>query len=267
MVEITGLYIHPVKGARPVPVDSVQVDETGFQGDREFAVFREGVRCNAKAIPALMFLEAGWEGSSLQLSYPDREPFVLENVLSGTAGIEAFRGGETPVMDMGDDVAGWLSLILAEKVRLCRVAKPTPFIIPLPEFTAVHGKDQTRFIDAAPLMLANQSSLDDLNQRLAQPVEMARFRPNIVVQGLAPYAEDEQATFSFDEVELIQVAPCERCAVVTMDLATAETGKEPLAMLAGYRRRENHYAGGVMFGTYLAIGSGGRLSVGQRLKD
>ncbi len=267
MVEVTGLYIYPVKGARPVAVDSVTVDGSGLAGDRQFAVFQDGKRCNLKQLPGLMFLTARWQGTVLELLYPEHEPFSLQTDQPGTPGVEQFRGADTPTADMGDRAANWLSNALGESVRLCRIAAPAPFIIPLPEFTAVHGREQQRFVDAAPVMLANTASLDDLNQRLQQPVEMDRFRPNIVISGLAAYAEDELQTFPFSQVELARVAPCERCAVVTMDPVSAETGKEPLATLAAYRRRENHYAGGVMFGSYLSVASPGELAVGEVMKQ
>ncbi len=249
-----------------MPVDSINIDEGGLAGDREFAVFRQGERCNAKQIPAIMFLGARWQGSALELTFPDRAAFLLDKNIEGMPATEQFRGGETPVEDMGDEVALWLSSALSEDVRLCRIREPAPFIIPLPEFTDVHGQDQSRFIDAAPVMLANQSSLDDLNSRLTTPVEMGRFRPNIVLTGLAAYQEDGLGEFHFDEVGFRQVAPCERCKVITMDPATGNTGKEPLATLAAYRRRSNDYAGGVIFGTYLSVSSPGNLSVGEVVK-
>ncbi len=265
MTEVSGLYIYPIKGARPMSLASVDVDPTGLKGDRQFAVFKDGARCNVKQIPAIQLIVPEWQESTLNLSYPAKEGFSLDTTIEAGTQVEEFRGGQTPVVDMGDPVASWLSDALKTPVRLCRIAEPTPFIIPLPEFTEVHGRDQQRFVDAAPVMLANSSSLDDLNQRLASPVEMGRFRPNIVLSDMPAYAEDERDTFRFDEVELCQVAPCERCKVVTMDLVTGETGKEPLKTLASYRKRESDYAGGVMFGTYLAVGASGRLSVGDRL--
>jgi uncharacterized protein YcbX len=39
--------------------------------------------------------------------------------------------------------------------------------------------------------------------------------------------------------------------------------KEPLRTLSRYRRRENGYAGGVMFGTYIAPLKVGRIHVGD----
>jgi len=212
---VSALFIYPIKGARPVSVDSIDIDSGGLKGDRQFAVFLDGERCNVKQIPALMFLEARWDGTLLQLSHPGTEIFTLDTTATGSRETEPFRGSETPVLDMGDGVASWLSKALGKDVRLCRIAEPTPFVIPLPEFGDIHNHDQERFVDAAPVMLANQSSLDDLNERLEVPVEMARFRANIVVEGLEAYGEDNVDLFRFDRVALRQAAPCERCKVAS----------------------------------------------------
>lgn len=267
MPVISELAIYPIKGARAVSVDQIDVGPTGLKGDREFALFKDGQRGNVKQIPGVMFLEPSWDGTTLVLNHPGRETFRLDTKSLGSPLLEPFRGSHTPVADLGDEVAKWLSLAVGESVRLCRIAEPAPFVIPLPEFMAdVHGQEQDRFIDAAPVMLATTDSLDDLNTRLASPVEMGRFRANIVISGLPAYSEDDIGVFQFDQVALKQVAPCERCAVVTMDLHSGDTAKEPLKTLATYRRRANDYAGGVMFGSYLAVASGGTLSVGETLQ-
>jgi uncharacterized protein YcbX len=85
------------------------------------------------------------------------------------------------------------------------------------------------FADAAPFLVASESSLDSLNSALESrslsPVPMNRFRPNIVVQGLQPFLEHELAGLSAERYQLKLRAPCERCVVTTIDQDTAE--KDP----------------------------------------
>ena len=97
--------------------------------------------------------------------------------------------------------------------------------------------------DAFPFLIIGKASLEDLNGRLAQPLPMNRFRPNLVVSGSAPFAEDEWRQVRMGELELSIVKPCARCVVTTTDQLTGKREKEPLRTLATYRRID----GKVMF--------------------
>ena len=66
-----------------------------------------------------------------------------------------------------------------------------------------------------------QASLDDLNNRLEDPLPMNRFRPNIVLDGCSAWAEDGWESFtagtaegsSSDPIDFALVKPCDRCKV------------------------------------------------------
>ena len=127
----------------------------------------------------------------------------------------------------------------------------------------MHGQKQAKFVDAAPILLTNQNSLKDLNERLTIDVPMERFRANIVVSGLAAYEEDQQQNYRAADVLLTRVTVCERCIVTTMDQQDGTMKKEPLKTLSKYRKRANDYAGGIVFGSYLTTQDAGRLNVGD----
>jgi uncharacterized protein YcbX len=95
--------------------------------------------------------------------------------------------------------------------------------------------DIVSFADGYPLLLMSEASLADLNQRLAEPIEMRRFRPNLVISGCEPYAEDGFATLRIAGLSFRGVKRCERCVVTTIDPDTAEQSKEPLRTLSHYR--------------------------------
>ena len=84
----------------------------------------------------------------------------------------------------------------------------------------------TDFADAAPILVTNEASLDRLNSVLEsnalQTVPMNRFRPNIVVQGLEPFAEHKLNSLSTENYQLKLCYPCERCVVTTINQDTAE---------------------------------------------
>ena len=115
--------------------------------------------------------------------------------------------------------------------------------------------------DGFPFLLISEESLADLNRRLAQPLPMNRFRPNLVVAGAEPYAEDEWNRIEVGGIPMRVVKPCDRCVVTTTDQATGERGKEPLRTLATYRNR----GGEVMFGQNVVHERRGRLRVGDQV--
>jgi uncharacterized protein YcbX len=96
------------------------------------------------------------------------------------------------------------------------------------------------------LLVTNTRSLEDLNRRLAEPVTMNRFRPNIVVDGNLPWEEDQWRTLAVGQGEMRLVKPCARCIMTTVDPETGEASdlREPLRTLAGFRRTDD----GVIFG-------------------
>ena len=117
------------------------------------------------------------------------------------------------------------------------------------------------FADAFPFLLLSQESLAALNERLARPVPMNRFRPNLVVAGGAPHVEDTLRRFRIGDLELEVVKPCDRCVLTTTDQSTAERGPEPLRTLAAYRKVGSK----VLFGQNVVHYTTGRLTVGEKV--
>jgi len=113
----------------------------------------------------------------------------------------------------------------------------------------------------------NTASLDDFNGRTKDPVPMDRFRANIVLEGLSAYEENQLERLSNDEIELVYVTDCERCIMTTTDQVTGERpNKEPLRTLSQYRKREDKYASGVVFGAYMTVRTEGKPRKRERLR-
>jgi uncharacterized protein YcbX len=121
------------------------------------------------------------------------------------------------------------------------------------------GEHHVAFSDGYPILLIGQGSLDELNGRLAQPVPMNRFRPNLVITGIPPHAEDGFRRIRVGDAELAIVKPCERCTVTTVDQQSSVGSKEPLKTLAGYRSQ----AGKVMFGQNCVYARPGTIRLGD----
>ncbi len=161
------------------------------------------------------------------------------------------------------DTRDWLEAAAGIRGQLVRAA-PGQHRISSAAFT---GDDEGRvhFGDAYAFLLIGEASLADLNSRLPQPLPMTRFRPNIVLRGLAPYGEDDIDRLVIGDIELKCVKPCTRCITTTTDQVTGERhGDEPLQTLRSYRRLAS--LKGVAFGmnAILVKGDGRILVVGDR---
>ncbi|MBV1877346.1 MAG: MOSC domain-containing protein [Pseudomonadales bacterium] len=278
--QIEAITIYPIKGCRGQNLPSVAVTEMGLMGDREFTLIVAGQRANQKQVPLLYNLRAEWQSKDqLALGFPGKNEFMLDTGVRPGPTSQSFNLSIhtkfVETLDMGDEVANWLTAAMQVDVRLVRASKANKWFIPLPEFAPVHDKNQTKFVDAAPVLLTNQNSLLDLNQRIEQyaddqangstTITMDRFRANIVVSGLTAYQEDNISQFRFPRLSLKYVTVCERCIVTTTNQQTGVQGKEPLRTLSKIRKRKHHYAGGLMFGVYVIAEGQGIISLGDEL--
>ncbi len=102
-----------------------------------------------------------------------------------------------------------------------------------------------------------------LNEKLVargeSGIEMRRFRPNVVVAQSGAYAEDDWRQIRIGSIDVDVVKPCARCAITTVDVATAEMGKEPLRTLSTYRKVGSK----VMFGQNAVHRRAGSIAVGD----
>ncbi|HVJ20320.1 MAG TPA: MOSC domain-containing protein, partial [Polyangiaceae bacterium] len=119
--------------------------------------------------------------------------------------------------------------------------------------------DVVGFADAYPFLVISEASLEELNRRLPQPVAMRRFRPNIVLSGAEPFAEDGFAHVRIGAVSFRGPKRCDRCVVTTVDPETGKAGQEPLRTLATFRKQD----GKVWFGMNLIHDGPGEIAVGD----
>jgi uncharacterized protein YcbX len=157
-----------------------------------------------------------------------------------------------------DEADAWFTSILGINVRLVFMPDDTTRFTD-PEYAP--AESITSFSDAFPFLMIGQSSLDDLNERLAEPLPINRFRPNIVFTGGAPYQEDIIDNFTINNIVFNGVKLCARCNMITINQDDASAAKEPTKTLASYRARNNK----IYFGQNLVHSGTGLISVGDEL--
>lgn len=266
---VTALTIYPLKGSQGVPVDAMEVRKGGIVRDREIMFAKDGENFAQRDHPEVARIRVEvLEDGRIRLRAGDAGEFVHEIRQEGDDIPIKILFNDITTRDQGDEIAAWACRALGtDGIRVVSLPRPWDRWIPLPEFARIDGKPQHQLYDVAPVLLANQASLDDFNRRTREPVPIDRFRANVVVEGLDAYAEDGLEALSSNAVELRFVTVCERCVMTTTDQETGERlTKEPIKTLSTYRRREEKYASGVVFGTYMTAGREGTLKVGDRLE-
>jgi uncharacterized protein YcbX len=234
-VHLSALHIYPVKSCRGLAVPSAAVDEHGFVGDRRFMVVAEadGLFLTQRTHPRMALIETSLTSTSLFISSPGRGSVTIPlNASAGQRRVTVWKS-TTSADDCGDEPAEWLSDFLGLPLRLVRIGG-TYQRQNLKR--AAQAGDVVSFADSCPFLVIGEATLADLNARLAEPLPMNRFRPNLVVAGGAPYTEDDWTKIRINGVVFRHAGPCARCPITTTNQETAVRGKEPLKTLATYRR-------------------------------
>jgi MOSC domain-containing protein len=233
-VTIQELHVYPVKSARGIPKSRVRLAATGFEWDRHWMVIREdGSFLTQRTVPLLTHILTELDGETLVLTAEGARPLVLPLAPEGVSRPVRIWKDSCEALDQGDEAAAWLSQVIAEPARLVRTPA-TPGRRADPEFAGSHVSPLA-FPDGYPILVCNRASLDDLNSRLEEALPMERFRPNLVLEGLPPFAEDRIASIEIGPTVLTLVKPCTRCIIPSTDQRTGVRGLDPLPVLRTFR--------------------------------
>jgi len=254
---VSALYVYPIKACRGVRVDHWPVVERGFEADRRWMIVdAAGTFVSQRELPRLALVTTALDNDLIRVAAPGLAPLYLPR---------RYDGGESRAVRVWSDQSRGVVHALGSAWVSEYLGAPHQLVyMPDSERRAVNpararAGDLVSFADGYPFLLISEASLEDLNARLPEPITMERFRPNIVVSGTEPFAEDEFASVRLGELSFRGVKRCDRCPVTTVDLATGEPGKEPLRTLATFRR----WDGKVWFGMNMIHDGPGHLRVGD----
>lgn len=259
---LSEIWIYPVKSLGGIRLSESQVEEKGLQYDRRWMIVDENgkfitQRVNTKM--ALLDVSLHKEGLVLSHRY-DIENNILvpfEPVSGRAVQVKVWKDVvmARTICDQADD---WLTQQLGKQVRIVEMDESTRR--QMDQDYASPGT-LVSFADDFPFLLISQASLDDLNSKLAEPVEMKRFRPNFIVSGTEPFAEDLWKYITIGNIRFHVAKPCERCVLTTINPATGTKGLEPLKTLATYRKADNK----ILFGQNLVSTQTGKLREGDEI--
>lgn len=243
---VTDLWRYPVKSmaGRREPV--LGVEPWGPMGDRRWAVVdATGGLVTARTAAELLHIRPGVSAGGLLLSWRHRRLGVAMPDHDMLIDVRISRVGRA--VDAGEEAARFLSSVLGQPVRLVWQQDPEKRAI-----SARNGGlagESLSLADAGPVLLTSQSSLAALQEWVGSTPHLVqeRFRPNVVIDGDVPFAEDTWTRVQLGAAGFRVQGPCDRCVMTTIDPATLDRGPQPLRALAEHRK----WGGKVFFGVWL----------------
>lgn len=276
---VTGLNIHPVKSCHRLEVGEANCGKLGLYNedfvDRSFMVVnKSNLFLTARKHPEMVMIKVSIEQDQVKLTSPlmDSVTFSVP-ASSDTAETRVVKvwGQQVSALDCGDEVAEWLSQQIFFQDSGARLVYYPHSYSPRPVATKatlpfLKETDGSIFADLTPYHLLSMESVEELNSRLdpRDSVLPLNFRPNIVVTGCTPYAEDEWRYIRIGEKAILRfVKHCTRCVLTTVDPLTGvkNAENEPERTLKTYRMDETE--GSPLFGIDLALEAEGKICVGD----
>jgi uncharacterized protein len=258
-MHVSDLYIYPIKSCRGIQLSQAEVTRKGLLWDREMMlVDANGQSITQRECPQLATVSVTITGDNFHLKTSQDSLTFQPNLIGEKIAVQVWKD-QTTAIDQGDEIARWFERILNISCRLVRQS-PDYLLAADPQYA---GNDHTpvSFADGYPILLTNTASLEDLNQRLVEPVPMNRFRPNIVISSDRAFSESSWQKITIGEINYALVKPCSRCIITTTDQETGMRNpqKEPLKTLASFRS----FPGGIMFGENVIPETTGIIKVGD----
>ncbi|MEU8378745.1 MOSC N-terminal beta barrel domain-containing protein [Streptosporangium sp. NPDC048865] len=262
-MELAEIRTYPIKSIRGISHSSAQVLPWGLEGDRRWTVVDPlgeliwvGEHPKLLSVSAAETPEGGLRLSAKGMGELKVPPATGDMITLG------FSNLDRAVLAHAD-AHEWFTRLLGRPARLVWVDDPGRRTV---------TEEQGGLWDA-PLLLVARSSLRRLDDWIAEgalerqehppdPLDIARFRPNAVIDGAEPFAEDAWTSVRIGEVDFRVSKLCDRCAATIWDPTTQDGGKEPLRTLARHRR----WDGGTWFGVYLVPRNLGELRVGDEVR-
>jgi uncharacterized protein YcbX len=261
MLQVSGLYIYPIKSTGGISVNKAHVTDRGFEHDRRWMIVDESNRfISQREVASMALMQVNIMVEGLHVTFLARSCSFVVPFQPQTAEFAQVTVWDDTCLGqfVSSEADKWFSDMLDINCRLVYMPDETRRIT---DQRYTPESSITSFSDAYPFLMIGQASLDDLNSRLKDPILMNRFRPNIVFSGGEPYGEDMMHTFYIGEIEFYGVKLCARCPIPTIDQDSLQRGKEPLKTLAGYRFKNNK----IMFGQNLVHNGTGEIAVGDAL--
>lgn len=233
VMQVSQLYVYPIKSLMGIRVKNTKVEQRGLQYDRRWMLVDTSNRfLSQRQDKKMVFLQTSFRDDEVVIT--DRrsgEEYAIPlhpQLYKDKITVEIWEDC-VKAYEISSEANDWFSDILERDIKL--VYMPDEVKRPMnPEWSL--DKEHVSFADECPLLIVNDASVEDLNSKIDQQLEIIRFRPNIVVSGAEPYEEFLWKDLTIGDYNFRGLKPCARCKVTTIDPVTGESGTEPLITLS-----------------------------------
>ncbi|MCF0073477.1 MOSC domain-containing protein [Dyadobacter sp. CY261] len=259
---LSEIWIYPVKSLGGIRLTKALTEERGLQYDRRWMVIdEENVFITQRVHLQMALIDVALLENGLKIflrNNPEDSVTVPYEPATALPVTVKVWDDTVEAVTVSEEADAWLSHQLGLNLRLVMMPESTQRKAD-PRY-AEHNENVS-FADGFPYLVISQASLDELNGRLAEPITMRRFRPNFVISGTEPFAEDQWKHISIGNLRFEVVKPCARCVLTTINPETAVKGPEPLKTLASYRRNGNK----ILFGQNVTVRDFGEIKEGDQV--
>ncbi len=233
MTKISELYIYPVKSLAGIKLTSAKLSKFGLLYDRRWLIVdKDGQFITQRQHHEMATIKTAISNKQLTLSHNNSSilvPHPSTKELSVTVWNDTLKA-----LHIDTQVDQWLSDKLNTDCQLVYMPEDSQRQIDL---NFAPKKQYVNFADAYPLLVISQASLDELNNRLENPVNINRFRANIIIDDCQAFTEDKWHTIAVNTTEFKAVKKCSRCIMPSINQTTGKQDQvKMLATLNTFRK-------------------------------
>lgn len=247
-LSISQLWIYPIKSLAGISLDSAQLEQRGLQHDRRWMLVDKNKHfLSQRTTPKMALIQVELSDFGLLLRATDMPALIVPYNDPQIGLYEELKvtcwNDYIIAQHINSAIDNWFSEFLGIDCQLVYMPESNERLVD-PDYAP--DNEITSFSDGFPNLLLSEASLADLNSRVKDiDLTIQRFRPNIVISGCTPYAEDTLGHFKIADINFYAVKPCARCVVTTINPDNAnKESPEPLQTLAQFRKKKNK----VLFG-------------------
>jgi len=258
--EVKQLFIHPVKGLTPKAQERVSLQVGyGIPGDRSFALMykQDEIDVDSTIVPWMkkhnFIMQNDWHSlAALNCEYEEASGILRVK----RKGVELLVGDTKT--EIGRDrisafFTGYLAGIYPSLAARNRNHAPLQFV-------GMFGETRYPDREAVHISLVSQATIDNLSQLAGQQIDVRRFRPNIVVEGVPAWGEFD---WIGQEMQLgsarIKISEgINRCLNIDVH---PETGERDIELLTLLQKQSHHTQTGVL----AKIISNGDVAIGDNM--